>query len=72
MVRLPSPEGLGIKEVDEFFQALLTNRGKFNYVCREILEFLDFATSLKERRSIVFSRPSEFIDDYMVKMEENL
>ena len=40
---------------------------------REILEFLEFSSSSKERgRSIVFSRPSDFIDDYMVKMEDQL
>jgi hypothetical protein len=52
---------------------LLATKGRrFNYVCREILEFLDFGSADKERRSSVFSRPSDFIDDFMVKMEDQL
>jgi hypothetical protein len=51
---------------------LLTTKGSFTYVPREILEFLEFSSSNNEKRSHVFSRPSDFIDDYMVKMEDQL
>jgi hypothetical protein len=73
MSSLPSPQNLNTRQIDLFFQSLLRTKGHFNYVCREILEFLEFGSgSAKDSRSAVFSRPSDFVDDYMLKMEDLL
>ena len=67
------PLSFNISQINKFFSALLTVKETFNYVPREILEFLEFSSSGKEKgRSSIFARPSDFIDDYMVKMEEML